>query len=397
MPTVSFIDALDAITAAGEMPEGATRARNPHPAGWEPGVAWDGNAGQVTTGPMAGPPADWKKILEVWNLDPEEVEVVEPIQLRAWDSQTKDGVQRMFYYKANVRRRRPAGLSADDLIAEIKKWKAPKRVKATGDGDAFVVAYADTQLGKPDGDGTEGTIGRILSKTDSAVKRLKELRKAGRKVDSIYLVMLGDHIEGFNSQGSKLVWRNELTLTEMVRVWRRLLLQIVKEFTPLAENVVVVIIPGNHDEAVRTGDVMSTRYDDSWAIEAGSAVADTLNEIEGYEHVKFVFPKRDELTITLDVAGTIVGFAHGHQTKGKTHDWWAKQAHGMQPIGDATLLLTGHYHHLKVDQNGVKTWVQAPALDGGSTWFRHRTGADAPSGIITMIVGGGAWSDLAVL
>lgn len=393
---MSMSDALDALTAAGEIPEPPRRPDKIHPSGWEPGIAWDGNAGQVTTGPMAGPPADWAKILEVWNLDPNEVEIVEPIQLRAWDTQTSDGVRRMFYYRASVRRKRE-GLDVSELLDEIRGWKAPKRPEATGEGLAYLVAYSDTQIGKPDGDGTEGTIRRIVEKTDSAVFRLKELRKSGRKVDTIYLAFLGDHIEGYNSQGGRLAWRNELTLTEMVRVWRRLLLQIVKQFAPLGAQVVVVIVPGNHDEAVRTGDVMSTRYDDSWAVEAGSAVADTLNEIEGYEHVSFVFPKRDELTITLDVAGTIVGFAHGHQTRGKTHDWWAKQAHGLQPIGDSTLLLTGHYHHLKVDQSGAKTWIQAPALDGGSQWWKHKTGQDSPSGLVTLLVGDGGWGDLAIL
>lgn len=389
-------DALDALTAAGDMPDGARRTTPSHPSGWEPGIAWDGNAGQVTTGPMAGPPADWAKILEVWNLDPNEVEIAEPIQLRAWDSQTAEGVRRMFYYRASVRRKRE-GLDVSELLDEIRGWKPPKKTDATGDGVAFVVAYSDTQIGKPDGDGTEGTVQRIIWKTNGAINRLKELRRAGRQVDTIYLAFLGDHVEGYNSQGGRLAWRNELTLTEMVRVWRRLLLQIVKQFAPLAAQVVVVVIPGNHDEAVRTGDVLSTRYDDSWAIDAGSAVADTLREIDGYEHVSFVFPKRDELTITLDVAGTIVGFAHGHQTRGKTHDWWAKQAHGLQPIGDSTLLLTGHYHHLKVDQSGAKTWIQAPALDGGSQWWKHKTGQDAPAGLVTLLVGDGGWGDLAIL
>lgn len=393
---MSINDALDALTAAGDMPDGARRTAPAHPSGWEPGIAWDGNAGQVTTGPMAGPPADWAKILEVWNLDPNEVEIVEPIQLRAWDSQTADGVRRMFYYRAAVRRKR-VGLDISELLDEIRGWKAPKKPEATGEGFAYLVAYSDTQIGKPDGDGTEGTVKRIIEKTDAAVHRLKELRRAGRQVDTIYLAFLGDHVEGYNSQGGRLAWRNELTLTEMVRVWRRLLLQIVKQFAPLGAQIVVVVIPGNHDEAVRTGDVLSTRYDDSWAIDAGSAVADTLREIEGYEHVSFVFPKRDELTITLDVAGTIVGFAHGHQTRGKTHDWWAKQAHGLQPIGDSTLLFTGHYHHLKVDQSGAKTWIQAPALDGGSQWWKHKTGQDSPAGLVTLLVGDGGWGDLAIL
>lgn len=391
---------LHQLANAGDTAQGpASRSVRP-PAGWEPGIAWDGNTGAVTTGPMTGPPLAWDDILAVWGLDPAEVEVVEPVQLRAWDAPDKEnGVRRMFYYRAQVRRRRE-GVNVDELLDIVRKWKPGKQPPpATGTGSAFVVAYADTQIGKPDGDGTAGTVERVLTKTDAAVARLKELRKAGRDIDSIYICSLGDCIEGFNSQGGRLAWRNELTLTEQVRVYRRLLLHIVRTFAPLAPRVVIATVPGNHDEAVRTGDVMSTRYDDSWAIEGAVAVADALQLAEGYEHVSFVFPGKDELTITLDIAGTGVGLAHGHQCKGKAHKWWADQGHGLQPIGDPSvvLLLTGHYHHLKVDQSGGRTWVQAPSLDGGSTWWRHRTGQDAPPGLITMVVGGGVWGDLAVM
>lgn len=393
-------DALDQLSSPGDTPDGARRDINRPPSGWEPGVAWDGTQGTLSTGAMDGPPKAWDDILKVWGLDPTDIEIVEPVQMRAWDAQDKEiGVRRMFYYKVQVRRRRK-GINPEELLEEVKRWKPRKTRPADtqdGSGLAYFVAYADTQLGKPDGDGTEGTIKRILEKTELAVQRLSDLRKLHRPIDSIYIATLGDHIEGFNSQGGKLAWRNELTMTEMVRIWRRLLLGIVKEFAPLADKVIIPVVPGNHDEAVRTGDQMSTRYDDSWAIDAASAVADTLKEVPGFEHVSFVFPQRDELTITLDVAGTIVGFAHGHQTKGKTHDWWAKQAHGMQPIGDATLLFTGHYHHLKVDQAGAKAWIQAPALDGGSTWWRHRTGQDSPSGLVTCTIGHGSWGDLAIL
>jgi predicted phosphodiesterase len=394
---MSLADSVDALTQAGATAEYERAARAAAPSGWEPGVQWNGDRGEVTTGPMAGPPADWARVLEVWNLDPNEVEVVEPVQFRAWDAQTADGVRRMFYYRASVRRRRASAASADELLAEVRKWKPAKRPAATGNGAAYVVAYADTQIGKPDGDGTQGTVHRVLHKTDAAVARLRELRKLGRAVDTVYLPQLGDCIEGFNSQGGRLAWRNELTLTEQVRVYRRLLLHIVKQFAPLADRVVVPVVPGNHDEAVRTGDKMSTRYDDSWAIEAASVVADVCLESPALAHVAFVFPGVDELTLTLDMAGTTVGLAHGHQTRGKAHDWWAKQGHGMQAIGDATLLLTGHYHHLRIEQAGVKTWVQSPALDGGSTWFRHSTGQDAPAGLVTLLVGAGGWTDLAVL
>lgn len=398
MLSLSLADDLGDLASPGDTPDQTTRPRASHPSGWEPGVTWDGTAGTLTTPPLTEQPKSWDDIIRVWGMNPDEVEIVEPVQFRAWDAQTPEGLKRMFYYRAAMRRRRE-GVNVDELVDIVSKWKPRKKAdELDGDGLAFVVAYADMQFGKPDGDGSEGTIRRVLEKTEAAMWRLKELRRAGRKIDTIYLPFLGDCIEGTQSQGGRLIARLDLTLTEQVRVYRRVMLKVVQEFAPLADRVILPIIPGNHDEATRTGDQMSTRYDDSWAIEGASAVADSLALApDGYGHVSFVFPKKDELTLTLDMAGTVVGLAHGHQTKGKTHTWWANQAHGMQPIGDATLLLTGHYHHLKVDRSGVKTWIQTPALDGGSTWWKHRQGQDAAAGLVTLAVGNGTWGDLAVL
>jgi predicted phosphodiesterase len=72
-------------------------------------------------------------------------------------------------------------------------------------------------------------------------------------------------------------------------------------------------------------------------------------------------------------------------------------AHGQQEIGDASLLITGHYHHLRIEQSGAKTHVQTPALDGGSQWFSNSTGQAAPAGMLTLTVGSGRWDDLKVL
>jgi hypothetical protein len=369
-----------------------------HPSGWEPGVAWDGTSGVLTTQPMDTPPQDWAELLAVWELDPAEYEVVEPVQYRAWDAGLGEGnVQRMFYYRANVRRRRIGQSSLDELLAAVGK-KRPTPPVAEGGGLSYVVLAGDLQLGKPDGDGTEGTVERFLTKTDGTVRRLKELRKAGRKIDSITLGWLGDCIEGNVSQGGALAMagRLDLTVSEQLRVYRRLMLHQMQQFAGLAEKIVVPVVPGNHDEVERQGKVVR-RYDDSWAVEGAVAVADALNLAGGYEHVHFVFPGRDELTITLDIEGTAVGFAHGHQFGRDPVKWWAGQAHGMQPIGSATLLLGAHLHHLRVEQSGAKSFIQIPALDGGSTWWRHKTGQDSPPGMVSMVIGDGGWSDLAVL
>lgn len=349
---------------------------------------------------MDAPPRDWAELLAVWDMDPADYEVIEPVQYRAWDAGVGEGnVQRLYYYRANIRRRRPQhGPSVDELLTAIGKRKPKAPPAATGDGMSYAVLAGDLQLGKPDGDGTEGTIERFLSKTDLAVARLKELRRIGRRVDTITLAWLGDCIEGLVSQGGTLAQagRLDLSLTDQVRVYRRLMLHQIQVFAPLAERVVVPVVPGNHDEAERQGKAVR-RYDDSWAVEGAVAVADALKLAPGYDHVSFVFPGRDELTITLDVSGTPVGFCHGHQFGRDPIKWWANQAHGMQPIGSATLLLAAHLHHLRVEQGGVKSFIQIPALDGGSTWWKHRTGQDAPAGMVALLIGAGGWGDLAVL
>ena len=75
-----------------------------------------------------------------------------------------------------------------------------------------------------------------------------------------------------------------------------------------------------------------------------------------------------------------------------------QQAHGRQAIGDAHVLLAGHLHHLRVEQTGSdKTFLQLPAMESGSQWWKHRTGEWGQPGIVTALVGGGSWSNLEIL
>lgn len=392
-------DDLNALVEPGNISSYRPSVMHRHPSGWEPGVAWDGDAGTLTSQPLDAEPSDWAELLSVWDLDPTVFEVVEPVQYRAWDAPDGEGgLRRLFYYKATIRRRVEGRKSVDELLAVLKRKKAPKPPVGSPDGFVYCVPAGDLQLGKPDGDGTEGTIERFSVKTDAAVQRLKELRRLGRPISGVMLPWLGDCVEGLVSQGGALAaaGRLDLTMTEQLRVLRRLMLHQIQQFAPLSDRIIVPVVPGNHDEVQRVGKVQR-RYDDSWAIEGAAAVADALKLASGYEHVSFVFPARDELTITLDVAGTVVGFAHGHQFGRDPVKWWAGQAHGMQDVGSATLLLAAHLHHLRIEQGGAKTFIQIPALDGGSVWWRHKTGQDAPAGMVSLLIGDGGWRDLAVL
>lgn len=380
-----------AARLAATPPAPATQTRRQeHPTGRE--YEWDGSAGYIRTEPLGERPKTWDEFIEDAGLDPEEVEVVEPVQVRGWDSPIGDGnVVRMRYYRLTLRRRTLA-VDLDALVKSAKRSRkatVPQAAETTT--SAFVLALGDLQLGKMDGDGVEGTVARYIAATDEAVKRYKRIAKG----QPAYVIHLGDCIEGFQSQGGANAWRTTLTTTEQVRLYRQLLLEQVKAFAAVAPAVVVAGVPGNHDEAHRP---LHT-YGDSWAIDALSAVQDACQLAGGYDHVSFLAPARDELVLTLDVCGTIVGAAHGHQWRaGQATTWWAKQSHGRQPIGDADLLLSAHLHHLRVEHTGSdKTWIQVPALESGSQWWKHRTGEWGQPGVLTALVGGGTWSALEVL
>jgi predicted phosphodiesterase len=123
---------------------------------------------------------------------------------------------------------------------------------------------------------------------------------------------------------------------------------------------------------------------------------------DAYSHIKFAIPS-DELSLTVEVQGKIIGITHGHLARSsggveaKLKQWISGQALGRQPIGDCDILVTGHYHTMKLaDWGGVK-WLQAPALDGGSVWWRQSTGENADAGVLTFVVSQNGVSDIQVL
>lgn len=381
-----MIDNLAQATPPLDQP--VTR-RQRHNDGFE--YEWDGNTGTIGKA-LEDKPRTWDDLIREADLDPAEVEVVGDPQIRGWDAAIGNGaVKRMRYFKINVRRK-TLKVDLDELVKAAKRnARAPRPAKAAD--VAFVLALGDLQLGKPDGDGTAGTVERFFASTTKAVDRYKRLRREHGALP-IYLFHLGDCIEGMVSQGGANTWRTTHTVTEQVRAYRRLLIEQVKALAGITDRLVVAGIPGNHDEAHRP---LHT-YGDSWAIDSIAALKDALDLAGNYDHVSVHAPARDELTLTFDVMGTVVGLAHGHQWRaGQAPTWWARQSHGRQPIGDADLLLSAHLHHLRVEETGAKTWIQVPALESESTWWRHRTGEVSRPGVVTALVGGGSWRSLEVL
>ena len=379
--------------------EDARRPVRAHPKGWEPGI--DTAAGTITTvTDVSTPPQDWSHILWNLGLDPKawEVDESQPVQVRSWDNHEK----RLFYYRAVVR---PASghekPDVEALIKEIKR-RRPKAPTDVLEERALVVCLADWQAGKPDHGGYEALIERLLDVKAKVPARLRELARAGRPVSHLYVVGMGDMVEACDGHYAQQTFGVELDRRQQIKLVRRMLVTMLADWARHPAKVVVAAVPGNHGENRRNGKSYTT-FDDNADLEVFEQAAEILQaNPEAYGHLSWVIPQGD-MTVTLDVCGTIVTWAHGHQFGGsglplaKARSWWQGKMAAQHPAGDATVLVYGHYHHLQLLQDGPRTIMGCPSNDGGSRWFEEQGGPTTACGTLSFVCEGGGWRDLAVL
>jgi hypothetical protein len=374
--------------------------------GWTPGIDYDpAEGGEFRTvpkqvdrdAPEAEPAED--ELLRQWDLDPAVWEVVS-----ARKSLWQGGAGGTWLEARRVSfRKRSATTSAAELDIDgiMSKYIRPYTSSPPAESARIVmVAAGDLQLGKSEGGGTAATIDRFCRITEDISGQLEQ-----HTADQMLLLpWMGDCIEGIVSQNSRLIASLDISITEQVRSYRRLMMHQIAKLAPLCERMIIPVVPGNHDETTRE-QVMP--LSDSWAIEGAMAVADWMDGRPGYEHVSFVFPEEGEPDVTITVERNLqpytMTFIHGHTPgvlPGKIIEWWKGQSHGRQQAGLSDMLVTAHFHHLRVEHTGGgRTWLQIPALDGGSSWFRHRKGEMAPTGIVSVEITPGTgqgWKDLTV-
>lgn len=335
-------------------------------------------------------------ILASSGLDPEEWRVT-----KMWGSPSSP--------QFSVERRKAAGASlSPEELDQVLSYPSPLNVAQGGSQwpsrrhpeDApqrsYLVALGDMQFGKFEGGDDSGSgIVDTIERTFKCLDRAYELYwwYAQRyDITEIVVSFLGDHVEGFVSQGGANSWRTPNTLTEQIRVTRRVMLYAMELFAQLGLPVHMVAIPGNHGEAVRINGRGVTRYDDSHDTECLIAVSDAakLNP-DAFGHVSFYVPENDELSVALDLNGTLVAFTHGHMMKpGKYHDWVKGQAYNRGSIfRDTDAVFCGHWHHGHYEESSDRVIVIVPTLESGSQWWKHATGEASMQGIVVAMAGDG--------
>ena len=361
--------------------EGSDNISKEIPETWRPRSEIGTDGGYVISTPSTGDnvPGARDALIEA-NLNPDEWEVTS-VRRGRWQRYDGEWLESLRLNIVPSRNSTGADYDAEKLIEEMSKWKPSKSNDFEGNLTA-VYSIGDTQYGKDD---TPAIVDRVLRSFAEAVEHHKFLQQK-YKIGQIALPQIGDCIEGMTSQKGKVMGRHDIGVAQQVQVGRRILMAQVKEMAQLASKIIVPVVPGNHDEVQR---FLVTRPEDSWQIEIVRAVEDACMENEFLkDRVEFRYPAKDDSTLAVNLSGTLYGMAHGHQ-KTNMVSWWQGQVMGRCAVANADILNVGHLHHYDVQSVGTRLFIQNPAMDNGSSWFRDKSGLESHPGIVSLVVGEG--------
>lgn len=380
------------------------------PKDFQPGIRYDQRTGvptEITTAEQAHElgPEDWQDVVAKMGVRlPEGYRLVIDecrFDPAAWhrDEQGQDAVTRPIWrYRFKVVSSALVA-GADEDLEKLQK-AARKAVRAQPrtalfDKVTMVVVLGDIQAGKVD---RRGGTAELLERLEHAkVQIMKRARRI--KPHQIVVVDAADAMEMFES-APNADRTNDLQLTEQLRLWRRIFWDWVSSLAALAPEVDVISVPSNHCSVRRGKQNMGTPADD-YGLEVLSQLSDmAATNPAAYGHVKFWAPAQHDEAVALTlIGGKTLGVVHGHQ---KTRPeaapaYMAGQALGRTPIGQADIVVMGHWHNLRVQTFGDDRWLFiCPTMDSGSSWFGNSTGNESAPGVLSFVVDEKGWRDMDV-
>ena len=343
-----------------------------------PAVEFDGSIGEATTAGFLDQPQNFDEFLRDAGFDPAEIEIVGTPRTSRW--QRYDGEWLTAY---RFRFRKIAG--GDSLPLLWSKAKVSKPVATQTNPCTIVVGWSDTQTGKTGARGnTKDLIERITAKQAALEKFIKQ-----HKPEAAVFLNVGDSVEGFENTGGQL-FTNDLSLMEQVDLEATFQWETLKLLAKHTKQVTAAAVGSNHCQWRKGKDRLGNPLDD-WGIHIQRQLARLAQETE--LPIKFFEPQPYDESLAIPVYDEILGLVHGHQSNRPDGipNWWRGQSHGDQAVAEATILNTGHFHHLRIMETGRKKgrsrwWVQMPTLDNGSDWYRQRHGDDSDPGLVVYLL-----------
>lgn len=357
------------------------------PANFRPGLEFDGVEGTATTEGLTEQP-NFDDFLAARGYDPAEYEIVGNPRTSQW--QRYDG-EWLTSYRFHFRKRANADVDLPGFLSEVRRKVKQHSHKLKVSDKALVVLWSDLQVGKVD---YRGNSGSLIDRVSLMQARLIEKVKA-EKPKRIIFCDLGDTVEGFNNAASQAqLQSNDLSIMEQVDLALSLVWQTLSALVEYCPDIIYASVGSNHCQW-RSGNQQIGKPTDDWGVFIGRQLA-RLSKEKGLP-IRFIEPQPHDESLAIDVFDDgyhILGVVHGHQAKrpDMMATWWRGQAFGKQPVADATLLVHGHWHHLRVTELGStprgtsRFLVMAPTLDNGSGWWRKVTGEDSVPGLAVLVL-----------
>jgi hypothetical protein len=347
---------------------------------FRPGIEFDGTEGVATTLGLKAKP-DFNEFLIDAGFNPDDIEIVGTPRTSRW--QQREGGDWLTAYRFTFRKRNP-DINLTALLAEARKAK-PITPKG-GQDKALIVCPADLQVGKV---GSRGNSKDLVARVMQSFDRIEQMAKAG-KYEHIYILDLGDIIESVSNKASlNQLEGNDLSPMQQVDLAASLMFDLIKrlvKFAPLTFGSVA----SNHCQNRVNGQQVGRPGLDDWGIVILQQLRRLTTEL-GWD-VIYLIPQPHDEGFAFRYGENTVAAVHGHQVSRPEGipKWWANATFGNQFAAPANLLLTAHFHHLRLEElsqhttGGSKYWVQTTTSDNGSDWFRLTNGMDSSTGIICL-------------
>jgi hypothetical protein len=357
----------------------------------KPSLEFDGTEGHAVTPGYSEEPQNFDEFLRDAGMDPTDIDVIPPVRTSRW--QRWDG-EWLTSYRFTFRKK-TSGIDLPLIMQEArKKLGKPKHIKP--EARCLVVLWSDLQVGKVD---YRGNSDSLLERVALMQARLIEQVKR-EKPEQVIFADLGDTVENFfNANSAQQHYSNDLSIMEQVDVATTLAWQTIRGLAELVPTLTYASVGSNHCQFRAANGKAIGKPTDDWGVFIGRQLA-RLADQTGLTNIRFVEPQPYDETLAIDVFDDgfhILGIMHGHQAARPEAigDWWRKQSFGRQPVADASLLVHGHWHHLRVQELGSvdrgdkvasRFIVMAPTMDNGSNWFKMNSGEDSIPGLATLIL-----------
>lgn len=274
-------------------------------------------------------------------------------------------------------------------LARGNERRKPLKAAERATTQTRVVGLTDEQLGKVDRHGgTEAfftRLGVLLNDLETEFRR--------EPCEDAVILLGGDLAEGFENTGSQ-AFTNDASHPDQLVIAHGYLVETITRIASRFERVRVLAVPSNHGAWRRGKDNLGKPSDD-YGLAVVRMVAAALAMSPRWSHVEFILPEPWEVSCAVQVRDDVLALTHGHVGNTFTPEgfkkWFLQQVAGDAPIAQATIVVSGHYHHhrkwpLGNLGNRERIHFQMPAMDGGSSWFTNAGGEWSHPGIWTAVI-----------